>query len=410
MFKRYLVLGALTTLTMLHISCEDSIAEPEEATQLTTKALINGCSLSNKSACAYKPLQIKPVHLPHMTTSLSYTDYAGQQRTFQVEVRRPQNPQAPTPVVIWSHGGPTGQNNPSLVGEEWGEVFNRAGYVSVHIAHSNRPKSKTLALCSSLWVGGCSVACTQNSQCTQYSEPFCDPEDHQCRYFKDPNWDRPADLERLLTWLNVQNGPGGSFQGLLDLDKIAYAGHSSGGSAAMMAAGATRFYGDPNWQHSKINSQIKAFISTSPQPPGESGFVTGSFDGTLCSALAADPSLCFSRPHLLLTGRGDDTNATTAEDRLIPFALMPAGEKFFAWIDDEAAVHRTFNHQSSDCASFAQANGLDPARCDDHLIWMDSMVLAFLDAYLRGSVGAQSWLRSGNIKLLSGSVMIVSER
>ena len=118
--------------------------------------------------------------------------------------------------------------------------------------------------------------------------------------------------------------------------------------------------------------------------------MAGSFDGALCNVLALDPLSCFSRPHL--TGAGDDTDGTTAEDRRIPFDTMPAGLKFLAGVDDEAARHGTFEHNAAKCPSYATSNGLD------------SVVLAFLDGNLRSSSAARSWMRSGNVEVLSGNV------
>lgn len=404
---------------------------------LITKPLINGCSAANTSACEYQPVMFSASNGVKLQETITYVDYAGQQpcdltqvplplcasyqgleRSIDVELRFPQGLVTPTPIVIWSHGGSSGKNNPAVVGTEWGEVFQRGGYLSIHIAHTKRTRNKTVALCDAIGVVGCETTCTVDSDCTDYPDGSCDADFGECRYFKSPNWDRPDDLAALLDWLEVENAPGGAYAGMFDLDNIVYAGHSAGGGAAMMAAGATRFYADSAVDRVKLEPRIKAFISLSPQPPGEDGFTTGSFDGSVCDALTGGSALCFGRPHLVVTGSGDDTSGTVAEDRRIPFDLMPGGvpstPKFLAWMDDEAARHGTFEHNPDKCEDYAKDEGLDPAiyqdRCADQLVWLDSVVLAFLDGNLRGSSAARQWMRSGNVEMLSGEVMTLEER
>lgn len=365
------------------------------------------CASDTPEGCRYIPEQSKTLGLAPQERSITYMDVTNQPRTIRFELRRPMQVQTPAPIILWSHGGASGRNDPMNVGVEWGEVFNKAGYVSIHIAHAQRSKEQSVALCEAIGVEGCDQSCTMNSECTRYEGGGCQPSDGQCRYFKEIGWDRPEDVAKIIDWLEEQTAPGQPLEGQLDLSKIAYAGHSAGAGATMMTAGAPRNYADK--LHLKLEPRVSAFVSHSPQGPGEDGFVEGSFDGSLCKMMAQDPSLCFSRPHLTVTGMGDDTSDTVAEGRRVPFELMPTGQKFLGWIKDEAARHTTFDHNPDACERHLKQEGLDEAlaakRCKAHLVWLESVVVAFLDATLRSSSRARSYLSSDAPKTLSAGVM-----
>lgn len=366
-----------------------------------------GCSSANLDACRYIPEQSKTLGLAPQERELTYMDATNQPRTIRFELRRPMQLEAPAPIVLWSHGGASGRDDPKNVGVEWGEVFNKAGYVSLHIAHAQRSKAQSVALCEALGVKGCDQSCTNDSECTEYEGGACPSPDNQCRYYKEVGWDRPEDVMKIIDWLEAQTSAGEPLEGLLDLSKIAYAGHSAGAGATMMTAGAPRNYADK--LHIKLEPRISAFVSHSPQGPREDGFVPASFDGSLCKMMAQDPSLCFSRPHLTVTGVGDDTSETVAEDRRVSFETMPGGQKFLAWITDEAARHTTFDHNLEACERYVRQESLDEqlyaTRCKAHLIWLESVVIAFLDGALRASPRARTYLGSDAPKTLSEGVM-----
>ena len=85
-----------------------------------------------------------------------------------------------------------------------------------------------------------------------------------------------------------------------------------------------------------------AFISGSPQGPGDDGFIVDSFNGAGCREI--DPAAaCLTRPMLILTGAGDDAGGHIAENRRVGFDLLPDGDKCLFWIDEEAARHPTHN-------------------------------------------------------------------
>lgn len=330
--------------------------------------LVGGCSPSAPSACRYGPAA--PVRSSSRVVELSYTDLTNAARTIRVAVHEPAGLTGPTPVVVWSHGGADGSMNAAASGAEWAEVFTAAGYLSVHIAHTGRTTAERSALCQRL---GYDAAA--------------------CATFKYLSWDRPHDVRRVLDWVEEQaRGPMGA---RIDVRRIAYAGHSAGAGAALVVAGATRDIAGT--QRALPDPRPVAFVSCSPQGPGEEGFVEGSFGGV-------------TRPHLTLSGVGDDTDGVASESRRRPFELVAPGNKYRLWITEDSARHTTFDFSTDACVQHRMRAGQDVARCRDYLPWLSSAMVAFLDANLRDSAAARAWLASDNAAVLSGRVAEWSRR
>ena len=362
---------------------------------------INGCRAEDTMACTYTPAAEHGLGTI-VERTFTYADAAGQTRDVNVELRRPAAPSTPLPIVLWSHGGSGGRSSAGNVGTEVGEVFVRAGYLFVAMAHPGRDRASYDALCTQQGWAGCGETCTMDSECTTRSEAVCD--DGGCRYLKVLGWDRPNDVRAVIDGLEGLAAPGEPLEGLIDLTRILYAGHSSGAGGTMMVAGATRELNGPTLL---LDPRPTAFMSFSPQGLGVDGFTSASYDGTGCTALASDPSQCLTRPHLLVSGVGDDTANEVAESRRQAFDLGPATrQRYLLWNLDEAARHTTFNFKPDSCPSYAQTNGLDPtlypARCKLYLAGQTSAALAFADAYLRDHVPALDYLASDNLRALYG--------
>jgi hypothetical protein len=367
---------------------------PRDGGALDTAAFDAGgspdaCSESRPEACAYvPPARYEPG--AEAERSVRYTDVTGATREIVFEIRAPRDAPPNAPVVLWSHGGSQGLARPGRVGVEWGRAFNRAGYVSVHIAHAPRDTASRIAQCEAIGLSGCDAPCTTDADCTTYSEAIC--ADGVCAYFQTPNWDRPHDVRAVIDWLEREAAAGGPLEGRIDLTRIAYAGHSGGAGGTMMIAGASRTY-PGRGEIAIFDPRPIAFISCSPQPPGEDGFTETSFDASICTAGASDPSLCLTRPHLVMTGVGDDTGVT-GETRRAAYDLVPAGDKRLFFVLEEGARHGTFELDRDPCTRYAAMEGLDAARCEDYERWLANTAVAFLDAYVRGLPEAQAYLAS----------------
>jgi predicted dienelactone hydrolase len=325
------------------------------------------CSPDALEACAYDP-GVRFDEAPISIVPLSYVDESGAERAFEIAVHRPDGATAPMPVVVWSHGGADGIMRANGVGADWARAFTSAGYVVIAIAHFGRDMASRAALCASLGV--------EPAACATFNYLF---------------WDRPHDLEVVLDWLEDATGP---LAGMIDLDRLAYAGHSAGAGNVLMTAGASRDYAGT--VRTFVDPRPRAFIACSPQAPGADGFVLDSFDA-------------IERPTLSLTGVGDDT-AVVAEDRRLPFERMMPGEKYLGWITDESARHTMFELGLEGCERYAADEGLDPARCTRFRPWLVSAALAFLDAQLRDDAEARAYLASDDLEVLSGGEMEWSRR
>ncbi len=97
--------------------------------------------------------------------------------------------------------------------------------------------------------------------------------------------ERPRDIHRVLDYAESLMSAGGEFAGMIDIDKVAVAGHSSGGYTALAAAGArfdldafnarcenARLEGDPNgwlcYPLEPFEADMAALAGLDPMPDG----------------------------------------------------------------------------------------------------------------------------------------------
>lgn len=376
--------------------------------------LIAPCDPATPATCAYAPPVLYEPNGGRSEQEIRYQDITGAERAFRIELRRPVDLPTPSPLIVWSHGGSGGKEQPSTVGVEWGEVFARAGYLSIAIAHPGRGPAEMQALCEALELGDCALqTCTSDAECLWGTGPdaepgACTPDaglgTGYCRFFKPGNWDRPHDVRAVLNWVEAE-ASGGMLDGVVDVSKIAYAGHSAGAGSTMMVAGATRRYREGAQDWSLIDPRPVAFLSCSPQGPGDDGFTEASFTREQCVALAdsADHAACLSRPHLVLTGVDD---GGVGETRRLSFDLAPDGDRYLGYITEPAAQHTTFDYATEGCSNYAAKEGLGPEypeRCNTYRLWLRSAAVAFFDAKLRGDAAAQAYLDSDNLAAFGGA-------
>lgn len=321
------------------------------------------CSAETPLECAYAPRE-RGRPTPPVLVDLSYTDVAGLSRAFQIAVHLPDEAPRPLPVVVYSHGGAHGVSNATGVGAEWADVFVRAGYAVVAIAHPARSDASWTALCDAL--GYDTAGCAQ---------------------FKWLSWDRPNDFRRTLDWIDEQAA--GRYAGVIDPAHLAYAGHSAGAGSVLMAAGAAREYAGAPVELS--DPRPIAFMACSPEGPGMDGFVPSSFEGVRGRLL-------------ILSGEGDDTELLSEARRQVFDLVRPGGARL-GWILEVGARHTTYEYKTDACIRQAAEAGIEPARCDVYLEWLRSVALAHFDAELRGSAAARAYLDSDAPVVLSGGAM-----
>ena len=317
----------------------------------------------------------------------TYLDVAGLPRTVNALIRVPTGAPRPLPVVIWSHGGARGKENPRKSLAEWSIVTAEAGFLTVSIAHTPREAPP--------------AGDSRRRLCQALVPPL---DDAACKVFKHLSWDRPHDIRAVVDALERMNAQG-ELRGQIDVLRIAVGGHSAGSGGALMVAGALRKFGGAPVDLS--DPRPVAFLAFSPQQPGSDGFFDTGFKN------AEHSWKYITRPVLVATGDGDSTCKPGVEPgscigetpfgRRIAFARMPSGSKYHLYVHDESAFHTLFALGTSKCA--LPRIDVDQRKCDEIARWLESAALAFLDGHVRGDALALEWLRSDNTVAASRSVV-----
>ncbi len=301
--------------------------------------------------------------------TLNYIDVAGTWRSFDIRVHIPTTPlYADHPVVVWSHGGASGACGPKLT--KWAQATAQAGYISIAVSHTPRASYCSLdTLCSNISIAS-----------------------DRCPFFKYLNHDRPFDLQHVFQ--SIDDGTLEALipdlTGSLNADSpIIVAGHSAGGGAAMMLAGATRAYPLTPLPAglSYTSNRPVGFIALSPQGPLDDGFTSSSW------------TAMNSKRILSITGAGDSTSGTISPEnrRYGHFNMNTLGSgyrRMHLWINDASIA---------DHGAFQLSAGTLPEVED----WLVSTVVAFIDAQAKAEPAAQSWLASDSIEVESDDPSLV---
>lgn len=306
-----------------------------------------------------------------MSDAIRYLDVLGDERVVPIAIYKPDGAPTPMPVVLLSHGGADGKDDPTNSMQHWAPTFAEAGYYTVAIAHKGREQANYDAVCAAIGVQT-DIPCAIKV-----------------------GWDRPHDTAAVLDWLETTAA---AHPGTLDLDRIYLVGHSAGAGNALMIAGARRNYRcaqplghvDPDQACdeadlvSLADDRVKAVVAMSPQGPDAEGFMATSFDTV-------------DRPVLIGTGLADgDVDIGEPESRRQVFTHLPAGGKYELFVNDRGAVHTLFEGSTDACENVAE-----PARCAEMEAWVQSTALAFLDAQALGRAEATAWLASDDIETAS---------
>ncbi len=288
-------------------------------------------------------------------------------RTIPVRVRYPAQLAAagvPLPIVVWVHGGdadPNGRNG----SQQWSEAFVRADYITVHFSVLPRNAAQREALWQEFGLDA-----SQGSSCG----------------FNVVYVDRPRDTIAVLDALPSLGVLIPALANAVDLSRVAVAGHSFGAYTSRAVAGArldlcpTGVGAPAGWPYRDTafrDPRPLAFVALSPQGPGRFAFFEQSFGG-------------LDRPDFMATGAADATPGELPADRLRSYELIAPRSKYLLYIDSPRASHGSFN------LTDPNSNDFDP--------WLEAHVLAFLDAYLRGSPLALEALHSGALQGVSSGV------
>jgi len=282
---------------------------------------------------------------------------AARDRDVPVRVYLPIGAEGKRPVVLVSHGLGGTREGLSYIGKHWASY----GYVCVHMQH--------LGSDDSVWKG-----LKPREIMTAMRKAAQDPANATNRAY---------DTKFVLDKLDGMNADEQSkLHAMLDLEKVGIAGHSFGAWTALAAGGMT--IGGPKPQ--QVNdARVRCMIPLSPPVVAFERYRKQSYES-------------LSIPALMMTGTLDVSpiNDTTAEERVIPYELMPGvsakGQPKYL-VNFSGADHMTFSGETgSRMRKREVAPDLDK---QFHSLILQSTT-AFLDTYLLGDEKAKNWLNDGD--------------
>jgi acetyl esterase/lipase len=384
---------------------------------------------------------------------VTYVTAAGFTRRVPIAVWLPHGAPEPLPVVIWAHGkGARSGDNPAGSMTAWAMTGARAGYLSIAVTHVANTPLEQLQMCQAIGYPipqnpaaiATAVQDLANQMAgsgtvdvsaivAQFPEIFAsvvpDPAEGSaarvvldrlldyvdgCRSINNLGlWDRPRDIQAVMDALvSIPE-----LQGRIDPDRIAVAGHSNGSNSALQAAGLVRTL--PNGVPVPVPSGVIrpiAAIGLSPMGPNEFGlFDTSTFNEVIDPKAHSWDGL--DLPVLTATGDGDEScnphryvcgGGDTGSTRRIPFERMPPRHKYLLYIADRRAPTIVSMH-----TMFGEADQCLPgadAACAETRQWVESTVVAFLDAYVRERASARAWLMTDRVERASHGIAELSRK
>lgn len=196
------------------------------------------------------------------------------------------------------------------------------------------------------------------------------------------DWEnRPRDITSLLDSLGELEKKLPKLKDRPDRARIGVGGHSFGAFTAQAVGGATLDVAGDGKLRSLADQRVKAILQLSGQGKGQMGLHEHSWDAMKLPMMCVTGSL--------------DRGAQGQEPawRREPFALSPAGDKYFVFI--EGANHFSFTGGAG--------SRLGGTRGDSKAIldWVKQATLAFWDASLKQDAAAKTWLQSEALATLS---------
>lgn len=280
-------------------------------------------------------------------------------KDLQVRIRAPEptdDQPGPFPLVVFSHG----MGGSSAAFASLSECLASHGYIVVHPTHSD-----------SVSLG------TRAERRERMRKLLTDPAGSVAGVDLP---DRVADVKFILDSLDEVEAELDA-PGIIDRERMGMAGHSAGAMTTQVLGGMEFFAGRLPLGSRLAEARFGAFAVISGQ-------------GTNRRGITEDSWKSVDRPWLVITGSEDVSRASseTPGSRREPYEYAPAdGTKYLLYF--EGATHSSYQGKGPG----ALLDGGVP----ENVRWIadttDLAVLAFFDAYLRGSDEAKGWLDSGAI-------------
>ncbi len=293
------------------------------------------------------------------TTTLSLKDKERSKDLF-VRVTWPKSPKK-HPILVWSHGmyGSCDAYQPLV------EFWAGAGYVVFQPTHGDSISLMTQQ---------------------QRRELLRNPNTNNTWTWKE----RPGDIKLVLDRLPEFESRIKALKGKLDTTRIGMGGHSFGawtaqvvGGCTLTAAGQALDLSDP---------RPKAFVALSGQGPSPI-MKPESFKG-------------LKRPVLWTTGDNDTSmRGEKPEWRKEAYDLSAPGNKFLLWIDDAAHNYGGITERAESGAAvnaFLKRAGSTASSNPQHVKLVQSITLAFWDAFVMDKSEAKNYLKTREIEKAGG--------
>lgn len=292
---------------------------------------------------------------PHAVSStrVEWKD-ARRDREVPAKIYFPADGEGPFPMVIFSHGLGGSREGYAYLGRHWASH----GYVSVHLEHDGSD--------AEVWRGQADAAAEMN------------------RAAKDPRnaIDRPKDVSLAIDELTRMNGEkDGPLENLLDVERIAVAGHSFGAFTALAVVGEAGSHAVDG--RALADARVKAAIPMSAPVPAARQLRFDAVYGRIAT------------PCLHMTGTLDESPIafTKAEDRRVPYDHIKLADQYLVtFIGGDHAIF-----------SGRIRRGRQAERDEVFAALIRMSTTAFLDAYLNEDAKAKQWLQTGGLKAALGA-------
>ena len=346
-----------------NVGCDSLVAD---------QALVPVCANGKNTNCIYAADQEYPVVT---LRNISLTDYARNNYEVNLLIRYPVGATGPLPVVFWNHGGSPSPNAGER-SENWSMKLASAGYVVIHPVRTYISDP-----------GPFMDECLLNG--------FTTPD--ECIYWVSQQRYGPENIHFLLAHLPEIEALDAALSGMLDSSRIVIAGHSAGTAVVLATAGAWQQWQPAAPRYNENDPAPMAFLATGVQGPMYAGYLTG-FHSAGENGISEFSFSQLTRPFLFITGVGD-MNGKPPEARTTAWLTSKPGNKVLVWDTNPEAVHETMDAQKCDT----------PVR-QNHCEWIKATGLAFLDAVVRNSATAASWLKSNTLHVISNGEIELHRR
>lgn len=341
---------------------------PVKSLAATILALLGLVLLAGGAASA-DPYYAAPGAFTVRQIDETWTDDA-RQREIPLRIRLPESRDR-VPVIVFSHGLGGSRDG----GREWGEHWASRGFAVVHVQHPGSDE----ALWKDKPAGERFSGLRSGANLQQFLA-------------------RIADIKFVVADLGRRQSAGDPLATRLDLDRLGMSGHSFGAVTTLFLGGQRPAPGIADRLAAGLpESRFTAFLAFSPQ------------------ALGADPEhqfAAFKRPALLITGTLDGRPfpglGATVEQRMVPFASMPAtANKFFLVINQ--ADHMFFNGtRGLRDIGIGGRESIDFAAVESRgYALVKAVSTAYWQAYLSNDAAALRWLKAGDAaSLIAGDATL----